>query len=264
MGTPDILNKIVKTRKERLINEKSDHPLEALLERMESLPEPPSFHNAMVKPGLSIIGEVKKASPSKGVIREDFDPLGHARQYEACVDAISVLTEQDYFKGHPDYLRQIADEVALPLLRKDFIVDAYQIYEARALGASCILLIAAVLETQELIEFQALAGDLQMDALVEVHDAGEMEKALKGNAKIIGINNRNLHTFEVDLATTTKLMAYVPHDVVLISESGINGRDDILTLGSRIQGILVGESFMRAASISEKAKELKAAYGMQG
>lgn len=262
-NVPDILKKIVEARELKIACEKAQRPFETLLDAIGPMPGPRSFSQAVAQQGLTLIGEVKRASPSKGLIREDFDPLRLARQYESSVDALSVLTEQDFFKGHPDYLSHIHDQCSLPLLRKDFIIDPYQIYEARALGASCILLIAAILQDSRLKEFQALAGELSMDCLVEVHDEGELDQALSTGAALIGINNRDLHTFEVDLNVTKRLSAYIPDHVFLVSESGVLRGADVAKLGKRIDGILVGEAFMRAASIPEKAWELRRAYEIQ-
>ena len=183
-----------------------------------------------------------------------------AAQYEGNVDALSVLTEQDFFRGHPGYLSAIHERTALPLLRKDFILDSYQIYEARALGASCVLLITAILNDDMLEEFLGIAHSLSLDALVEVHDEEEMARAVRSSSKIIGINNRNLRTFEVDLGTTARLSGMVPEGRLIVSESGIQTGDDIKKLGGRIDGILAGEVFMRAGSISDKAREFKEAY----
>lgn len=260
MDTPDILKRIVEKRRERLDVEKKEKPLDAMRQEIATLPSPPSFYRAIGKRGLSIIGEVKKASPSKGVIREEFNPVELAAQYEGNVDALSVLTEQDFFKGHPGYLSAIHERTVLPLLRKDFILDSYQIYEARALGASCVLLITAILNDDMLEEFLGIAHSLCLDALVEVHDEEEMARAIRSSSKIIGINNRNLRTFEVDLGTTARLSGMAPEGRLIVSESGIQTGDDIKKLGGRIDGILAGEVFMRAGSISDKAREFKEAY----
>ncbi|HOQ16459.1 MAG: indole-3-glycerol phosphate synthase TrpC [Epulopiscium sp.] len=256
-----ILNKIVERKKESLNQLKKKASI-AYFERLTDKKEIPlSFYKAMEKPGLSIIGEVKKASPSKGIIRQEFNPVEIAKEYESSVDAISVLTEEEFFLGSPRYLKEIHGEVKLPLLRKDFIIDPIQIYEARALGASAVLLIAAILDDIQLREFISLTHSLDMDALVEVHDEDELERALNTNAVIIGINNRNLKDFSVDINTTIKLSREIPKDKLIISESGIFTGEDIMKLKkANIDGILVGESFMKSEDINKKAKEFKDAY----
>ena len=255
-----ILDKIVKQKKEQLKNEMIEISIEGWKEKFKQcdLPEHKSFFQAMKKDNISIIGEVKKASPSKGIIKEDFDPIFIAGQYsKAKIRAISVLTEKNFFQGHDDYLKEIKKSFSLPVLRKDFIINTWQIYQSRYLGADAILLIAAILTDEELKEFQSLAETLGMDCLVEVHNKEELDKVLESGAKILGINNRNLKTFDVDLRTTEKLLKYIPSDKVVISESGIKTRQDmdyIKNLG--IDGVLIGELFMRAPSIIDKVKEL--------
>ncbi len=197
----------------------------------------------------AVIAEVKKASPSKGVIRADFDPAAIARSYEAGGAAcLSVLTDVDFFQGSDAYLQQARAACALPVLRKDFIVDAYQLYEARALGADCVLLIAAALDDVQLSEFAFLAAELGMDVLVEVHDLDELERALPVPARLLGINNRNLKTFEVSLRATLDLKDAVPADRVLVTESGILAPADVaLMREAGVHAFLVGEAFMRQA-----------------
>lgn len=221
-----------------------------------------SFTEAMRKDGLSIIGEVKKASPSRGVIKEDFEPVETAKQYAQCVDAISVLTEEHFFQGSPEYLKNIHKEVALPLLRKDFIISPMQIAQARELGASAVLLIAAVLKEKRILsEFIQFAKGLRLDCLVETHNEEEVNLALEAGAKIIGINNRSLNDFSEDINTTLKLSSMIPRDRVIISESSIHTAEDIkLIKQTRVDGILVGESFMRSDDIIKKAQEFKDAY----
>lgn len=197
---------------------------------------------------LGVIAEVKKASPSAGVIAPDFDPVAIARAYEAAgADCISILTDEQFFQGHLSYLPRIREAIALPCLRKDFIIHEAQIFEACVAGADCILLIVAALEQKELADLFRTAADFQMDVLVEVHTREELDRALELGAKLIGINNRNLHTFEVDLATTEELSEDVPEDVLLVSESGLKTRADsqrVINCGGN--AILVGESLMRA------------------
>jgi indole-3-glycerol phosphate synthase len=212
---------------------------------------------------VALIAEVKKASPSAGVIRPDFDPVDIARQYEAAgAHCLSVLTDEKFFQGSLAYLRRIREAVALPLLRKDFIIDERQIAEAVEWGADAILLIAAILDDVKLRQFQALAMEAGLAALVEVHDEEELERALAAQARLIGVNNRNLKTFQVDLATTEKLAARMasPSDnkgVMLVAESGIHSRADVQRLAACGAGaILVGESLMRHADLGAKVREL--------
>lgn len=197
---------------------------------------------------VGLIAEVKKASPSKGLIRPDFDPAALARSYEAAAaDCISVLTDREYFQGSNDYLSQVRDAVKVPLLRKDFTIDESQIYEARLIGADAVLLIAAILTAGQLASFHALAKDLGLDVLVEVHDRPELETVLDiGGATLIGVNNRNLHTFETDLRVTEELIGLMPDGVVAISESAIASPADIdFVRSAGAQAVLVGEHFMR-------------------
>jgi indole-3-glycerol phosphate synthase len=201
------------------------------------------------EPGkLSLIAEIKKASPSAGVIVESFDPLAIARNYaRAGVEAISVLTDEQFFQGHPDYLKLVRDAVLQPLLRKDFILDPLQVMESAAAGADAILLIVAALEQEQLIALLEAAALYQLDALVEVHTLAELDRALETDARIIGINNRDLTTFEVDLAVTEKLSEEVPQEIVLISESGIRTAEDLARIKAcGVDAVLIGEALMRA------------------
>lgn len=223
----------------------------------------PSFYDALNKKGLSIIGEVKKASPSRGLIKPDFDPVAIAKEYEGAVDAISVLTEEDFFMGSPEYLRAIHKEVGLPLLRKDFVIDTSQIFEARELGASSILLIAAILNEKDILQkFIRTAREVGLEPLVETHNEEEIDLALSAGADIIGINNRNLKDFSEDIYTTVRLRELVPDHKVVVSESSIHTAEDIKILKSAgVSGVLVGESFMKSGNIAQKAKEFRDAYG---
>ena len=196
----------------------------------------------------AVIAEIKKASPSKGVIREDFDPVAIAEAYQrggaAC---LSVLTDRDFFQGHEDYLSAAREACDLPVIRKDFIVDPYQVVEARAIGADCILLIVAALDDATLAELDAAARELGMDVLVEVHDRTELERALRLELDLVGINNRNLRTFETRLETTLDLLDAVPPGCLVVTESGIHGRADVARMrASGVHAFLVGEAFMRA------------------
>jgi indole-3-glycerol phosphate synthase len=208
--------------------------------------------------GIRLIAEVKKASPSKGVIREDFDPVSIAGKYEESgASCVSVLTEQRFFQGKPEYLGAIRKTVSLPLLRKDFIIDEYQVYEARALGADAILLIAACLEREQMVDFLGRAGELGLDVLVESHTHKELDKSLLAGANLVGINNRDLSTFTVSLQTSIDLLKDIPEDRIVVSESGIKTRDDVLKLEKAgVDAILVGESLMREKDIGKKIKEL--------
>ena len=207
---------------------------------------------------VAIIAEVKKASPSAGVIAADFNPLSQAREYErGGAHALSVLTDEKYFQGHLTYLRQIRDQVELPLLRKDFILHELQVYESVIAGADCILLIVASLDSGQLMKLYNLARTCQLDVLVEVHDLDEMSRALDIGADMIGINNRNLKTFEVDIATTERLAEEIPNDTVAISESGIRTGEDVRRVrAAGINAVLVGETLMRAKNVPEKMREL--------
>lgn len=257
---PVYLEEIVEKKRLRLA--KKALSLEELKEKVKpyQAKEKISFYDALAKEGLSIIGEIKKASPSKGLIKEDFIPLHLAKEYENCVDAVSVLTEEDYFLGKDEYLEEVSREISLPTLCKDFIIDPVQIYLAKLLGASCILLIVNILKDQELLDYLALATELGLDALVEVHTREELFRALRTPAKIIGINNRDLKTFQTSLEVTRELSPYIPKDRLVVSESGIMSPEDVELLDSvRVDAILVGENFMRATSISQCAASLKLA-----
>ena len=249
----DILNTIL-ARKAGEIRERSARvSLRELSARCHDLPPTRGFADALqakVAAGqAAVIAEIKKASPSKGVIRPDFHPDRIAGSYEAGGAAcLSVLTDVDFFQGADAYLQQARAACALPVLRKDFVIDAYQVYEARALGADCILLIVAALGDAALAELSHLAMELGMDVLVEVHDIDELERALQISAPLVGINNRNLRTFEVTLETTLALRAAVPLDRTLVTESGIHAPGDVALMRSHgVHTFLVGEAFMRAA-----------------
>lgn len=258
-----ILDEIVKAKSRQLEVEKKHISIEAWKEKLKrvGLSKTIDFYNALKgKDKISIIAEIKKASPSKGIIRADFEPVRIAVEYfMAGVDAISVLTESSYFMGQDEYLVKVRQSVPLPVLRKDFIIDVWQIYQSRYIGADAILLIASILTDEELKKFLAVAGILGMQCLVEVHDEKEVERALTAGAKIIGINNRDLRTFETDLKTTGGLTGLIPKDRVIVSESGISTSEDMKYLKSLgVDAVLIGETFMRAASIGEKVGELRA------
>jgi len=217
------------------------------------------FEKALSAPGLSFICEVKKASPSKGVIAEDFPYLQIACEYEAAgAAAISVLTEPDYFMGSDRYLQEIAARVKIPVLRKDFIVDEYQIYEAKVLGAQAVLLICALLHGETLASYITTAGELGLSALVEIHSEAEAEQALAAGARIIGINNRDLKTFGVDLGLSARLRKLIPSGIVTVAESGVKSPDDVRALkGTGIDAVLIGESLMRAPDKRKFLSELR-------
>ena len=220
---------------------------------------PPRFEHALRTPGVSFICELKKASPSKGVIDETFDYLAKARAYQAAgAHAISVLTEQDYFKGDIAYLKNVSDEVSIPILRKDFIIDEYMIYEAKVAGADAVLLIVALLDTGILRRFIELTEALGMSALVEAHTSKEIAQALAARARIIGVNNRNLATFEVDITLSERLRPLVPSEVLFVSESGISQPDHITRLHKAgVDGVLIGESLMRSGCIPTSLEYLR-------
>ena len=257
-----MIDKIIADKKRELDRLKADFPVKGLIQglkmRIKQIPPTRDFVKAIKGKGIKIIAEVKKASPSKGVIRDDFNPVEIAMIYETNgAAAISVLTEERYFQGRIDYLKEIKDAVSLPLLRKDFIFDEYQIYESRAAGADALLLIARVLEKKEIERFLDLSHDLGMSCLVEVHDEEELEKVLSTKAKLIGINNRDLKTFKTDIKTTLNLAIKIPKDRIVVSESGINSYNDVDLLKRKgIHVFLVGESLMREKDIGKKLKEL--------
>jgi indole-3-glycerol phosphate synthase len=257
-----ILDKIVENKKARLAEEMKQISIEGWKQRISrsGLHSTQDFFSAIKRnEDISIIAEVKKASPSKGIIKENFDPLMIAKEYsEAGVQAVSVLTERDFFLGDDEYLVKIRQSLALPVLRKDFIIDLWQVYQSRFMGADAILLIVSLLTDDELKKFQVVANILGMQCLVEAHDKNELDRALESGAKIIGINNRNLKTFEVDLKTTEDLMNYIPHDRAVVSESGIKNKEDMKYLRELgVDAVLIGETFMRAESIEGKIEELR-------
>jgi len=221
------------------------------------------FEKALAAPGLSFICEVKKASPSKGIIAESFPYLEIAKEYEAAgASAISVLTEPEYFLGSDCYLQEIAAEVNIPVLRKDFVIDPYQIYEAKLLGAQAVLLIAALLDEKALEVFIKTASEVGLSALVEIHSDAEAEQALEAGAKIIGINNRDLKTFKVDIGVTARLKKLIPSGIITVAESGIRSANDVREIKEvGVDAVLIGESLMRSADKKHFLEELKAAAG---
>jgi indole-3-glycerol phosphate synthase len=258
----DILNKIVAVKRQEIEAAMNRKPLAAMREDAESRVQTRDFVGALwakIAAGQpAVIAEVKKASPSKGVLRADFIPADIAQSYaEYGAACLSVLTDQQFFQGSIDYLKQARASCGLPVLRKDFIVDAYQVYESRVMGADCILLIAACLDDAQMKSFEALAMSLGMAVLVEVHDEAELERALKLKTPLIGINNRNLKTFEVSLETTLTLKDKVPADRLLVTESGIMTPQDVARMrAAGVNAFLVGEAFMRADEPGEALAEL--------
>jgi indole-3-glycerol phosphate synthase len=248
----DILEQIVAVKREEIAHSRKKVPLEAMRADAESRVLTRDFEGAMrrqIAAGRSaVIAEIKKASPSKGVLREEFIPADIAQSYaEAGAACLSVLTDRQFFQGQPDFLKQARASCDLPVLRKDFMVDAYQIYESRAMGADCVLLIVASLEDTLMKELEAIARGLDMAVLVEVHDRAELDRALKLKTPLVGINNRNLRTFEVSLATTLDMLKDVPAGRIVVTESGIATKADVQTLrAAGVNAFLVGEAFMRA------------------
>ncbi len=254
-----ILDEIIQNKTSEVEISKTSLPLEQIQEQIkDALPSRNFFDAINPKGELKIISEVKHASPSKGVFREDFDPVQIAKSYSrGGASAISVLTDEKYFRGSLSFLKNIRAEVDTPLLRKDFIVDPYQVYEARLFGADAILLIVAALDQTSLSELLELTHSLQMNAIVEVHDENELDRALEADARIIGINNRDLRTFNVDLNVSINLSKKVPGDKIVIAESGIGSIEDIDRLrGEGVHVFLIGETFMKAPDPGQKLKEL--------
>ncbi len=260
----DILKRILDAKRQEVIAARAAVPLEALRDRAEGALAVRSFESAIrekISAGrAAVIAEIKKASPSKGVLREDFDPEAIARSYASHGAAcLSVLTDRQFFQGSPDYLKAAREACALPVLRKDFMVDPYQVYEARAMGADCILLIVAALELGQMKELEALARSLGMGVLVEVHDAAELDAALALETPLIGINNRNLRSFQVSLETTLDLLPRIPASRVVVTESGILAPEDVTRMrAAGVHAFLVGEAFMRAP---DPGNELSRLFG---
>jgi indole-3-glycerol phosphate synthase len=258
----DILNKILQTKFEEVAVAKLSEPLSLVEQAITTQSPTRGFANAIIAKVVSkqsaVIAEIKKASPSKGVIRDHFVPADIAKSYEdAGAVSLSVLTDVRYFQGHSDYLKQARAACKLPVLRKDFIVDEYQIYEARAMGADAILLIAAALDLPQMIAFEQLASELKMDVLVEVHNSVELEVALQLKTRLLGINNRNLKTFEVTLQNTFDLLSSIPAGKCIVTESGIMNGIDVQQMKQHgVHAFLVGEAFMRTPEPGLALKEM--------
>jgi indole-3-glycerol phosphate synthase len=258
----DILQRILSVKRDEIAQARSRKSLADLRAEAREREAPRDFAGALrakISAGnAAVIAEIKQASPSRGVLREDFDPEAIARSYAvhgaAC---LSVLTDREFFHGDPGHLIAARSACALPVLRKDFIVDPYQIVQARAMGADCILLIVAALDPAQMREFESVAQELGMAVLVEVHDRGELESALALSTPLVGINNRNLRTFETKLETTLDLLAYVPADRIVVTESGIMGPDDVRRMSTAgVKAFLVGERFMRVKDPGNALEEL--------
>ncbi|NLW04238.1 MAG: indole-3-glycerol phosphate synthase TrpC [Pseudomonadaceae bacterium] len=250
--TPTILKNIVERKHQEVAERSQLISLSDLYKKAEKARAPRHFTQALLDKAASgqpaVIAEIKKASPSKGVLRENFNPAEIAMRYEDCgATCLSVLTDEDFFKGHENFLLEARAACNLPVIRKDFIVDPYQVVEARAMNADCILLIAACLTDKQMRELNLLAHELGMDVLIEVHNRAELDRALQVPNRLIGINNRDLHTFEVKLENTWDLLPFIPEDRLVITESGILNRDDVIAMQKhKVNAFLVGEAFMRA------------------
>ena len=254
-----ILSRIIEEKRREVDRMQKKVPLNDLKEEAESLYIKSMFKKSISRKGhINLIAEIKKSSPSQGIIRGDFDPLKIALAYQAAgASVISVLTDERFFDGKLEYLKMIKELVSVPLLRKDFIIDEYQVYESAVSGADAILLIAHILTQEELNRYFCVAKELGMDVLVEVHNEEEVEKALKSHASIIGINNRDLTDFNVDISVTQRLIRLIPETKVIVSESGINSYEQVMFLKSLgVNAVLIGEIFMRAENIGEKVREL--------
>ena len=261
-NTPDILIQILNRKREEISERSLTVPIDVLMQQSVGADAVRGFirsiENKINNDQSAVIAEIKKASPSKGLLRENFEPAEIAKSYAAHGAAcLSILTDKDYFQGDEDYLQQARAACELPVIRKDFIIDPYQVYEARVINADCILLIVSALDDETLHALFHLAEELQMDVLMEVHDEQEMKRALTTGARLIGINNRNLRTFETSLDTTLKMLDMVDEHHILVTESGIHTRDDVqLMRDNGVHAFLVGEAFMRAESPGEKLAEL--------
>ena len=262
LETPTILKKILDRKREEIAERSATVSLEQLKQQTALASAPRGFAAAMtakIAAGESaVIAEIKKASPSKGVIRENFDPAAIAASYaDGGAACLSVLTDVDFFQGADKYLQQARDACHLPVIRKDFIIDQYQIYEARAMGADCILLIVSALAEKQLADLHDLAISLGMDVLIEVHDAAELSIALKLDNPMVGINNRNLHSFEVSLDNTYQLLEKIPDNRIVITESGIHSREDVAAMRQqKVNAFLVGEAFMRSEEPGDRLSEM--------
>ena len=254
----DILSEIAAYKREFVTDRQRQRSLADVRAHARDTPAPADFQGALAADGIALIAEVKKASPSKGVIRADFDPERIADAYAANgARCLSVLTDEAYFQGCDAYVQMAKEVAGLPVLRKDFTIDEYQLYEARVIGADAILLIVALMDSSQLDDYLGLASELELDALVEVHDGAELARAKAAGARLVGVNNRDLRTFETTLETTFALLDQMPEGAVVVSESGIGDRGDVERLeAAGVDAILVGESLMRETDIGAKVREL--------
>jgi len=254
-----ILDRIVESTQKRVATLKQTIPLQALKDQAKISDHPFAFEKALSNDGIAFICEVKKASPSKGVIAEDFPYVNIAREYEAAgANAISVLTEPEFFQGSNDYLTEIKKNVHIPLLRKDFIIDEIQIYEASLIGADAILLICSILTDDQVKRYLQIADALGLSVLVEAHDEEEIQRALNAGGRMIGVNNRNLKNFEVDINNSIRLRKLVPPEILFISESGIKTADDIIKLQENgTNAVLIGETLMKSGDKKKELNKLK-------
>lgn len=250
--TDTVLDKILANTVVEIAQRRDRIAIADVRQQADSMPIPPSFAQALRRETVALIAEVKKASPSKGVLIADFDPLALATTYaNNGASAISVLTDEKFFQGHLDYLRLISAEVSIPTLRKDFVIDPYQVYEARAVGASAVLLIVAALEDAQMRDLLQLIQSLNMTALVEVHDEAELDRALAIGASVIGVNNRDLKSFHVDLGITERIAKQVPESVTLVAESGLKTADDVAHMGAiGAHAVLIGEGLVTSGDIA--------------
>ncbi len=263
--TGTVLDKIVEDKKVRLKEHKNRISSEEMIKLADEIGKSKglkerenSFYNALAKDGISIIGEFKKASPSLGKIDEKIDLIKRIDEYNASVDAISCLTEEDHFLGNTDYLKQIRSKSVLPIIRKDFMIDEYQFYEARAIGADAVLLITAILDNAQMKDFYSLARELRLDVLVETHNEEEIERALKIDPRIVGVNNRDLRDFTISIKNTERLKKYIPDDKIYVAESGITDDSDVRFLKDvGVDAFLIGRAFMESDDPRGLAKKWK-------
>ena len=254
-----ILSRIIEEKRREVEEAKRQKPIEALIREVKGISAKSSFKKSISRPHhINLIAEIKKASPSKGILRGDFNPVKIGITYQANgASAISVLTDERFFEGHIEYIKKVKDSVSIPILRKDFILDEYQVYESVAAGADAILLIAELLATNEMKGLYDLATSLGLDVLMETHTEEDIEKALATGGSIIGINNRDLHSFKVDLGVTQKLIRLIPQNKIKVSESGIRTYEDVMFLKSLgVNAVLIGEAFMEAEDIASKMREV--------
>ena len=262
MATPDILARIISHKKQEIKDDRQELSLNEIKALANNLPKGRGFVKALQQKTAqnqpAVIAEVKKASPSKGVLRQDFNPVAIALEYQqAGASCISVLTDNRFFQGKNKYLQQVVKATTIPILRKDFIIEPYQVYQAKVIGADCILLIAAVLDFEQMQQLTSIAQSLNMDVLVEVHNQAELTKSLQLDLPMIGINNRNLHDFSTDLNTTIGLLNQIPAEIIVVTESGILQRPDVeFMLANGVNSFLVGEAFIKEPSPGKALQDL--------